>query len=394
MSTKPYILFLPKWYPGRNSLNGLFIKRHARVISTLTDVVVLYVIYDENTGRKWFEKEDCVEDGVWTLRYYYRKSITGFSGPDKLLKFLIYFLCLIKGYNYVRRKKGRPALIHVHVLLRTGIFAYINKLFSGINYIVSEHWSGYLKESDSYRGWIRKRITELIVKNALCVTTVSEALKNAMLSHNLESDYKVIPNVVDTDKFKCERDRAKKGKASIICIADLKDEVKNISTVLRALKKLAEKRQDFEFILIGEGKDEFLYRRYCEENDLLDKIVFMKGLIAPDLIPGYICQSDFLLLYSHFETQGTVILEAMSCGKPVLAADAGGMKELINDKNGMLVKTKNEQDLYDKLDFMLDNFGGYDPAGIRNYIVDNFSDKVVGKKFYDLYTSFSSIEKK
>jgi glycosyltransferase involved in cell wall biosynthesis len=395
MKTKPYILFLPKWYPCRNmTLSGIFIQRHAKAISNLIDVVVLYAIYDENLRSKWIEKEEKIEQGVLTIRYYYKKRFTGISQLDKFIKFLIYFLCFIKGYRYITLKRGKPVLIHVHVLLRTGIFACFKKVFSNIDYIISEHWSGYLKESNSYQGYLRKIISEFIVKKALCVTTVSEALRNAMLANGLKNEYKVIPNVIDTDKFKCELPEKQKEKLSIISIGLLKDDVKNISTVLRVIKKMSDQRKDFEFILIGRGEDEFLYRQYCLENEILDKIVFIKGYIKPELIPGVICQSDFLLQYSHFETQGTALLEAMACGKPVLASEVGGMKELINDKNGILVKTNNEQDLYDKLSFMLDNFRSFNPEIIRKNIIDNFSNKVVGEKFYNLYAGFISLKNK
>jgi glycosyltransferase involved in cell wall biosynthesis len=395
MSKSPYILFLPKWYPCRNmALNGIFIQRHAKSLSSLINVVVLYAIYDDKLKHTWYEKEEEMKDGVWTVRYYYNKNITGLGFIDKVLKFLIYFFCLLKGYRYINHEKGKPLLIHAHVLLRTGIFVYFCKLFLNINYVISEHWSGYLKECGAYAGFIRKKTTEFIVRRALRITTVSEALKNSMLSHGLKGNYSVIPNVVDTDKFLCESVRPIRKKIKVICIADLKDEVKNISAVLNSVKKISEKRNDFELILIGEGPDENKYRQFCIEHGLLDIVVFIRGYIEPALIPSALCESDFLLLYSHFETQGTVILEAMSCGKPVLAAEVGGMKELLNEERGILVKVKNDQDLYEKLNFMLDNFRKYDSVSIRRYVLDNFSDRIVGKKFYDLYTDTIGLEKK
>jgi glycosyltransferase involved in cell wall biosynthesis len=394
MTKEPYILFLPKWYPCRNmALSGIFIQRHAKSVSALINVVVLYAIYDKKI-KQWYEKEEEIKDGVLTVRYYYKKDITGLGIIDKVLKFILYFFCLWRGYRYISDLKGKPALLHVHVLLRTGIFAFFIKVFFNINYMISEHWSGYLKECNAYQGLIRKKITEFIVRKALAVTAVSGALKTAMLSHGLLNEYMVIPNVIDTDRFQCASSMSGREKVKVICIADLKDEVKNISTVLKVVKALSEKRNDFELVLVGEGPDEDKYRQYCLENNLLDRIVFIKGYIQPDHIPAAICESDFLLLYSHFETQGTVLLEAMSCGKPVLASEAGGMKELVNEKNGILVKIRNEQDLYEKLDFMLDNFRKYDPGIIRKYVMDNFSDKIVRNKFYDLYAAVAGLKRK
>ncbi|MFL5731441.1 MAG: glycosyltransferase family 4 protein [Cytophagaceae bacterium] len=394
MNKKSYILFLPKWYPCRNMpLSGIFIQRHAKAVSSLTDVAVLYAVYDEKLKGKWIEEQEETEDGVWTLRYYYRKTFTGLGFLDKPLKLFLYFLCLHKGYSRIVKQIGRPALIHVHVLLRTGIFAYSKSLFSNIPYIISEHWSGYLKECNAYRGTLRKKLSGFIVRKSSLLTTVSEALKQAMQSRGLQNRTMIIPNVVDTNKFFCQAVQEKK-KIRILYIADLIEEVKNISAVLRVVKRLSEQRTGFEFVLIGDGKDKPVYKEYCRKNELLDKIVFMKGYVQPVFIPTYLCESDFLVLFSHFETQGTVLLEAMSCGKPVLAAGTGGMKELVNESNGMLIQPGSEEDLLDKMNFMMDHFQTYKAEAIRKFVTDRFSEKVVAKQFYDVYTSVRNLTEK
>jgi glycosyltransferase involved in cell wall biosynthesis len=393
MIPKPYILFLPKWCPSRTDpLDGIFVKRHAKAVADYIDVCVLYVIFEANLKNGLYEKVEAVEDGILTVRYYYRKNITGISALDKVLKLILYSWCSLLGYKRICKIRGKkPLLTHVHVFLRPAVIAFFIKSLYGVKFIVTEHWTGYLSARNAYKSFFRKRITSWTARRASAIAPVSEALKKAMESHKIKSRYFIVPNVVDTEKFQYKND-AKNDIARILFVGSLIDEHKNISGMLKVMARLYAKRKDFRFVIIGTGKDEEKILSLTKSNKA-DSYVEFLGYIPNDELPAYLANGSFMIMFSRFEIQPTVLLEAMACGKPVIAPDVGGISEIINNKNGLLIKPNDENDLFDKINFMLDNYDKYDPREIRNYTVDNFSNKQVGKAFFDLYSDILELKK-
>ncbi|MCS4463563.1 glycosyltransferase [Clostridium botulinum] len=96
-------------------------------------------------------------------------------------------------------------------------------------------------------------------------------------------------------------------------------------------------------------------------------------------------RSDFLVLPSIKETFGCVLIEAMACGKPVLATKSGGPNEFVNNNVGILVEPKNEKALEEGIDLIIKRYDTFDPEYIRKYVVDNYSYNIIGQKIRKVY---------
>ena len=94
-----------------------------------------------------------------------------------------------------------------------------------------------------------------------------------------------------------------------------------------------------------------------------------------------------MLMFSRYENLPVVILESYACGVPVLSTDVGGIREHMNKDLGILIESEDEESLYQSLDRLLDNYKEYDAAKIRAYAVDHFSNEVIGKQLFEVYTS-------
>jgi glycosyltransferase involved in cell wall biosynthesis len=214
-----------------------------------------------------------------------------------------------------------------------------------------------------------------------------------MLAHKLAGRYHVVPNVVDTDLFHLPTGKENRpGKKKRILHVSGLVPVKNIPGILRVVKRLADKRHDFELYIVGEGELREDFEHLALELGILNKVVFFQGGKRVEEVAVSMRESDFLLLFSDYENSPCVIVEAMASGLPVLASNVGGIPELVNERIGMLAAPRDEEGLLAALEKMLDKCTGYDKEYLRGEAVRRFSYEAVGKEFLEIYNNQKFLE--
>ena len=359
------VVFLARWYPHKyDPMFGLFVQRHAEAAALYNDVSVIYVHPDPNASQA-FELERREEKGVDVVRVYYKKT-------NKLSSALRYFKACRKALALV----GQPDLIHVHVLTRMGWVAWWQQKRHGIPYLITEHWSRYLPGND-FSGFLRKCVTQRVVRDAFLVSTVTDCLAEAMRSHGLNHpNYQVLPNVVDVKLFKPIPHHNDIPK--IVHISCFEDKSKNISGLLQSLKLLKEKGIAYQAVLIGEGMDYEAMRKLSEALDLGDRVRFT-GLLEGQALVDELATGDFFVLSSHYETAGVVLVEALACGLPLVATQVGGVPEIVNGSNGLLVPPGDAQALAEAMERCCHTYNNYDPQALRDSVVERYSYERVGQ---------------
>jgi glycosyltransferase involved in cell wall biosynthesis len=386
MGKKLKILFIPRWYPGRvNLLNGIFIKRHALSVATRHKVAVLYVCADPELKDKIYDLQFVEEDGLKTCRVYYNNSLPSIPVLSTAIKFFRYLRASRKGIGMINEKFGKPDICHIHVLSRTFFPAYYYKYFYNTPFLISEQWSGYHKEDGLYKGFFKKMLTGIAVKKASAVTTVSESLKNAMLSHGLKNNYSVIPNVVDTKSFFPSPDRKRKDKFILLHVSNLNDRAKNVSGMVRVAGKLSEKRNDFEFHIAGDGPDRNISEGIAKQMNLLGGPVFFDGIKNPAEVAELMRSADLFLLFSNYDNMPCVMVESLASGLPVIGSAIHGIAEHVKEGRGMLVPPGDEQALMNAIEKALATIDSFDKAALHEYAKKNFSYEGVGERFDSIY---------
>lgn len=381
------VIFFPAWYPTKmDSMAGLFVKYHAKAVAQYADVAVLHCIPTNTTQKKAIEYEYFVDEGIPTIITYIQKRENNWT--DKILFPIRYITACYTGYNKLIKQFGKPHLHHVHILTRSGLLALYKKVVSGIPYIVTEHWSRYLPQnSNSYQGGLRKWLTKRVVKNASLVTTVSKHLGVAMQSHGLKNQYTQVPNVVNVDFFQPQTSNYKPQtsilKPILLHVSCFDEKPKNVKGILEAAKKLENADIDFELRLVGDGKDWQLCVDYARELGV--KNVVFTGLKTGDDLLKEFQTADVFILFSRFENQPVVILEAFACGLPVIATKVGGIPEIVQPGFGLLIESENVEELVNSIKQTITSPQQFDRVGMRNYVLENFSYAGVGKQFYDIY---------
>jgi glycosyltransferase involved in cell wall biosynthesis len=377
------ILFLPRWYPNRyDPMPGLFIRQQAESLTGSCDVTVLYLHEDPDCPNR-YEVDCCEENRVKVVRVYFRVPRSG-SFFVKILKLHRFLKAFRMGYQVLN--SDPPDLIHVHVLTRTALPALYLKVRKRIPYLVSEHWSRYFPENNTYKGVVRKFMTKLIVQKAAGVIVVSEALKQAMLVHHLiNPSYYIVSNGVDMATFSLPKNPVTPAKRSILHISCFEERSKNITGFLDAIKKLSEKRDDFTATLIGDGPDFDFCREYAKNMNLKDSLIKFVGLKMNEEVAQLLSEADLFVLSSRYETFGTVVIESLACGTPVVATRVGVVPEVIIPENGIIVEPGDTDALQQAIDRVLTNYDSYNRVKIRATVVENFSNENMGSRLLEIY---------
>jgi len=138
---------------------------------------------------------------------------------------------------------------------------------------------------------------------------------------------------IDVDFFKFQKDLRERENI-IGYIADL-TENKGVRNFFAAILRLRD--NDFKFIIGGEGPLTEEIRSKITENGLTDKVI-LAGWIPHSEMPAYLNKLKLLILPSSSEGVPTILLEAMSCGTPILATSVGGIPDILKDgENGFIL---------------------------------------------------------
>ncbi|MBO7286714.1 MAG: glycosyltransferase [Bacteroidales bacterium] len=382
---RKHIVFLARWYPHRyDPMFGLFVQRHAEAAALFNDITVIYcneqraqcpqlkAHSSKPTAQSKFEIVRTNENNVDTIRVYYKKP------KNKILSLIRFYRANMMALKLCKK----PDLIHVHILTRLGVIAWIQKKLHKTPYIITEHWSRYLPGND-FGGFLRKLFTKIVVRNAETITTVTENLAIAMKKHELKNDnYVVLPNVVNLDMFHISEKN--NNPCKIIHISCFEDKSKNISGLLESLKIIDDKGIDFQCKLIGEGMDLDLMKEKAKELQLINKVSFT-GLLQGQALADELSSGDFLVLSSNYENMPVVILEALASGLPVVSTNVGGIKEMIDDTKGILVEPRNKEALAEAMIKMIETHKNYDANYLRNSVIKKYGYESVGMFLSRLY---------
>lgn len=379
------VFHIAKWYPERNdSLSGVFVREHVKAVHEECECVAIYCATDPNlTGNK-FEIDFSVEDGVPTYRGYYKKNITGISVIDKFLKVRLYFKTLKEAYRQAEKEYGAPDVLHVHVLLRTGLFAKKIARKKKIPFIISEHWSVYLPHKKHYFSRLRSFFTKRILKSASAITAVSEQLLNGIKSLGVNGNYHTVPNVIDPNKFS-NTHYSEHDKIRLLHVSEFNEGDKNVLGILSALETVGQTTTNFEFHLVGYGAAEKRVLDRIKNSPVLKEIVQFHGKVTgPELSKRY-GNSDAFVLFSHSETFACVIIEALSSGTAVISSDVGIAAEVITDNNGIIVAPGDEKALTKAMIDVINKEKKFNRIEVAQSFEQKYDPTSIGKQFHRIY---------
>ena len=373
MGKRYKILFISSWFPNKiEPTNGNFVQRHAEAVALLHDVQIIHAIGDSNQKEKYLLTED-IKNGIITVIVYYKNSNSGF----------INFYRRMKSYAIAFNKVDKPNLIHANILHNNLLFVWYLKWFRNIPFVVTEHWSAFLKDNISKTSFSKKITARFIGNSAEYILPVSYNLQQGLQTLNFSVPFELVNNVVDTEVFTIE-DNAHQN-IHFLHISNLID-IKNPFLILRTFIRL--RREGYPiFLSIGGDGDIKPLQEILEEYNMHEYCDIF-GEISSKEVAEKMKKSDYFVLLSSYENQPCVLIESMACGKPVIATNVGGIPEIVKEGFGVLVNVNDEEDSYQKIKSVIEKKITFKaPHEIRNYAETNFSKENVAKRFSEIYSS-------
>ena len=381
---KKHILHLPKWYPHPADVqNGVFIKKHIEAAAEKFDCSVVFATSARQ--KENYNIESKIEENVFTVKVFFKEF-----EQRNILKPVIhtfqYLAAMRKGMNLAKKQFGKPALIHAHVVLRTAILALIYAFIHHIPFIITEHWSGFMNGNFQRKNPVYRKLVIFVLKRAAKIIVVSNILKESLIRIGIEaSKIAVIPNIVDAlPQAESRRIESENQKLIFISVADLVDDIKNISDVIKTVAEIPA-NDDFEYWIVGDGVDKEKLVRLAENFGLLNKQVFFLGRKTNHEVLEIINEAAFLVLNSLTETFSVVTAEALLAGKPVIATRCGGPEVFVNESNGILIEPGNRKELKAAIIKMMDTCKSYNPEILKNSISKKYGREVVSKEILSIY---------
>ena len=364
------VLFLSSWYPTRTHPTlGNFVQRHAQALAKRHKVTVLHANHFSGVKTPEDSKEEV--NGVLEWITYFSKGFV--NRRKRLIAWKKLFL------DYLDEGNPLPDIVHLNVLYPAGQIAMWLKDTFNIPYIVTEHWTGFHKEHDAQLRFGQKKIMLKAAKQASLLCPVSHHLQAAMGKWGIQGNYQVVPNVVDTELFQPSNEPSRK---QILHVSHLGDDHKNVSGMMTALRPIMDEFPDWTLRIIGDGHIKPYQKLAKELNWPADRFE-IEGAQPLKYIAEAMKRCSVFTLFSNYENLPCVIIEAFSAGKPVVSTDVGGISEIVNEKRGRLVPSKDLNTYQLAIREVLQS--KWDSDAIRSYAVNHFSEDKIARHFTEIY---------
>jgi D-inositol-3-phosphate glycosyltransferase len=287
----------------------------------------------------------------------------------------------VEGIKAFTCEKGiRYDIIHSHYWMSGIAAASLSDIWADAPIVHMFHTLGEMKNriarSDAEReGVYRINGEKEVLRRAdrIVVATLAELTQLRFLYKADDKKMVVIPPGVDVSHFyPIPSDEAKmyiglKPEDRMILFVGRIEPLKGVDTLIEAMSCLQVKEADgkpVHLAIIGgdpaaspEQMNAEMRRlqKMCEDLGLDQTVVFL-GVRDQDRLPYYYSAAEVVVMPSHYESFGMVALEAMACGRPVIASEVGGLAYLVRDgETGFTIPDQEPEALCEKISWLLND---------------------------------------
>jgi 1,2-diacylglycerol 3-alpha-glucosyltransferase len=245
--------------------------------------------------------------------------------------------------------KKKYDVIHSHSFFSAGVDALCLSKFTKAPLVGTNHThlESFMQYGPVDTAWSRKLAFGYMTwyyNNCKLVTSPSQFLIDDMKKKGLKGEPVLVSNPIDDEFFQGENVNKAELKKRLglfpftLLYAGRVSEEKKVHVLLDAFIKFAENTPDAGLVIVGEGSMKKELEKRAAASTVASQILFRGPYIGEkkkDLIE-FFHAADVFTIASTSEIQSMVVLQAMACGLPIIAADASGLPALVGQDRGLL----------------------------------------------------------
>lgn len=387
------ILIIPAFFQtnSRPTLGSFFMEQALALEKAGHKVTILYCdTYSVKCVREYLtygEEKDTYVEGVRMIRQKMFCPLKhGMEGHREAFSKGIIGL-----YRQYILGRENVDIIHAHCCVWAGYAAMKLSAQTGIPYLITEHATLFQLHKDEISSKNNKYIKEAFCKAAK-LACVSGAFRRLLSDYR--EDIEVIGNVVNCARFRITEKAHKNEAIKFLTVCYMVDEAmlqkKGIDILLKAWKLFSAKNPNATLTIGGGGQGKKKAVEWVKEYGIQDSVAFA-GQLSREQVAEQMQQCDCFVLPSRYETFGVVYIEAMACGKPVIAVRNGGPDDFVKDFNGILVEAENVNSLADAMGSIVEHQEKYDARQIADFVQENFSEQAIARQLEGLYNQILGV---
>ena len=384
------IVIIPAFFQtkSRKTLGSFFLEQARALQQKGHKVTILYCdTYSIKCVKDWFAYSEEKSEIIEGIQIYRNRCFCplkhGIEGHREA------FAQGIQKLYDQYMQENRPDIIHAHCSVWAGYAAMKLSEQIGVPYVVTEHATLFQLHRDEISAG-NNAIIQQVYQKAARVICVSRAF--ARLIESYRTDIDVVGNVVNCDIFTPPKVSKNHNEIRFLTVCYMEEEAqlykKGMDILIQSWTEIVKENTNVKLVIGGGGKAVQKVVDWTKEYHVTDSVEFL-GTLNRQQVVEQMQMCDCFVLPSRYETFGVVYIEAMACGKPVIAVANGGPDDFVKDFNGMLIKPDVEE-LTGAINKMIKRLKGYDyyyEEEISSYIKNLFSYDSIAGKLLEVYKS-------
>lgn len=219
----------------------------------------------------------------------------------------------------------RPDVVSVQDPFLLGLLGWIIARMRGAQFHVQVHTDifhpGFVSNTPANRPLVL--LARFILGRADAIRVVSERLRQSLLARGVRAPIGVLPVFVDAPAIKKAVPLNRRQKyprfKKLLLVASRLEQEKNVADAIRAMPEILRAHKEAGLVILGDGSQRQMLQQLAVKLGVENHVVF-EGAQNPF---SYYKAADAVLVTSHFEGYGMVIVEALLAGCPVVSYDVG-----------------------------------------------------------------------